>query len=116
MSTAERYAAYETALNRAYAAADAAQAGLVEDMNALDCGYAWVTVSDRAFAGWCRKKLNATGDLRYGDKHWRSGWNFWGPGNFKGQSIGIKEVGAKAFRDVIAQELGIYAEMGSRLD
>lgn len=127
-----RYARYSTALQNAHNAASAAQAGKVENMNALDCGFAWVVVHDRAFQAWCRdcakvheaawseaRKAGDTLDKSrgyYGSKHYAAGWSFWCPGSFNGQSVGIHELGAKAFRDSLAHELQIRCESGSRLD
>lgn len=42
-------------------------------------------------------------------------WQWWKPGGFAGQSVGIHEAGARAFRDKLA-EYGIRADVGSRLD
>lgn len=118
-----RYARYSTALHNAYKAADAAQAGMIENMNALDCGFAWVVVHDNAFMKWCRDNCEGvgkpdTGKPRgyYGSKHWASGWSFWCPGSFHGQSVGIHEAGARAFSNSLAHELQIRCEFGSRLD
>lgn len=114
---------YATALRNAYAAADAAQAGMVEDTRALNCGFAWVVVHDRAFMTWCRKQIaNCEIDgrkheaRRYGDKHHAAGWCFWKPGSFNGQQVDIHEAGAKAFSETLAHELQIRTEWGSRLD
>ena len=118
-----RHQRYQTALDNAYAAASEAQKGLVENMNAFDCGFAWVVTRDLAFNTWCRKQgkeLVAKGDhrsaRRYGSKHYAGGWSFWCPGNFNGQSVGIHEKGAKAFSETLARELGFYVEHSSRLD
>lgn len=111
-----RYARYATALNNAYNAASAAQSGMVENMRALDCGFAWVIVHDNAFMKWCRDCAKSTNDRKYGSKHWAAGWSFWCPGSFNGQSVGIHETGAKAFSNSLAHELQIRCEFGSRLD
>lgn len=118
-----RHARYQTALDNAYAAASEAQKGLVENMNAFDCGFAWVVTRDQSFNGWCRKQakeLEAKGERGkarlYGSKHYAGGWSFWCPGNFNGQSVGIHEKGAKAFSESLARELGFYVEHASRLD
>ena len=114
-----RYARYADALIAAHAAADHAQAGMVENMNAMDCGFAWVVVHDRAFARWCAansKDGNTAARRFYGRKNHDTGWCFWKPGSFKGQSIGIHEAGARAFRDSLAFDLQCRVEMSSRLD
>jgi len=129
------YSHFEKALENAHKAAREACAKELDHMNRLDCGFAWVVVTDRAFMGWCRKQAKlyrekaeaAPADSNersafyalarsFGDKHHAAGWCFWKPGNFIGQSITGHEAGARAFRDSLAHELGIYVEMGSRLD
>lgn len=112
---------YAEALAAAHHAAAKAQEGMVENPFAFDCGFAWVTLSGNdPFARWCRKQATAPGALPaarriYGSKGFPSGWQFWCPGPFGGQSVGIHEAGAKAFRDKLG-EFGIRADMGSRLD
>lgn len=94
-----------------------------EDMNAFDCGFAWVTIHPArgSFVSWCKAQIKALGGERnyasrqYGDKAYGGGWQFWKPGEFNGQSIRIHEVGARAFRDELAK-YGISATVGSRLD
>jgi hypothetical protein len=112
-----RYARYLEVLTAAHAAADNAQAGMVENMNAFDCGFAWAIVHDQAFSRWCAAKAKESGNRAfYGSKHYSTGWSFWKPGRFNGQSIGIHEAGARAFRDSLAHALQCNVEMGSRLD
>ncbi|MDB5177503.1 MAG: hypothetical protein JWN75_1171 [Candidatus Saccharibacteria bacterium] len=125
-----KYQVFQGALDRAHAAASAAQVGMVEDMNAFDCGFAWVVVHDLSFMNWCRKQivacdLNEANDTPsklhaakafYGSKNWSTGWCFWKPGDFSGQSVGIHEAGARAFRDSLARDLNIRCETGTRLD
>lgn len=119
---------YEAILTEAHNAAREAVAAEVarrpEDERDCDCGFAWVTVEgNEAIARHCRKArkhaegYNATGDVlsRLGDKGYPKGWQWWKPGNFRGQSVRIHEVGARAFRDVLAKH-GIRADSGSRLD
>ena len=50
-----------------------------------------------------------TTQLRYGRKA-RKGWEWWFPGDFRGQSIDAHEAGAKAFRDELIKN-GIEAQM-----
>lgn len=132
---AKDYSHFQTALDAAHAAAVEACTKAQDYPDRLDCGFAWVVVLDRSFAGWCsrqRAKLVKEAEgygrgsasfsagmrsaNRYGDKHHAAGWCFWKPGAFVGQSVSGHEAGAKAFRDSLAQSLGIYVEMGSRLD
>jgi hypothetical protein len=123
--------AFSELLDRAYAAADRAQAGLRENPNAFDCGFAWVTVdpSNHAFVMWCKAQLkglegpggNRDHDARrrYGSKGYPTGWQFWCPGSFHGQSMPIHEAGARAFRDVLALAPGMggaRVSVGSRYD
>jgi hypothetical protein len=117
---------YEALLSKAHNAARQAQRTLREG-HGLDCGFAWVRIQgDSTLARHCRKKLKQPGEsfpdsnwmtrsYRYGNKGWPRGWDFWCPGNYRGQSVGVHEAGAKAFRDVLA-EAGIIAEVTSRLD
>lgn len=111
-----------------------------EDPNAFDCGFAWVHIPDGRckFVRECRQELSRVGvqpngnmkpghygkhndeDVRiarsiFGSKHWKRGWEFWGPGKFKGQAVRIKEAGARGFAAVL-QENGIQCSVGSRLD
>lgn len=112
-----RHALYEAALAVAHSSAAAAQIGMSEGRG-LDCGFAWCTVHDPAFQAWARKRAAQNDNARryYGSKHYASGWQFWNPGNWPGQSIGPKEAGARAFRDALAHALQIRVETGSRLD
>jgi len=115
-------AAYRSILQEAHGAAIAAQVGMVEDKNAFDCGFAWVTIDGQSgLARYCRKMLklpeHQNGSYRafFGDSGYPRGWQFWQPGNAPVQSVGIHEAGARAFRDALAKH-GIRADVGSRLD
>lgn len=122
----ERHACYAIALADAHIAAVRAQIGMQEGRG-LDCGFAWCTVHDPAFQRWCRDSARANEDAMragqpaerrgyFGSKHYAAGWCFWKPGAYPGQSIGIHEAGARAFRDSLAHTLQIRVETGSRLD
>jgi hypothetical protein len=123
---------YAAILKAAHEAADAAQEGMVEDLNAFDCGFAWVTIDGRhGLAKWARKelaRLRAEGEhneaarpvlrmhmRKLGDKAWPGGWQWWCPGAFNGQAIGIHLAGAQAFQAVLLHH-GIDALVDSRLD
>ncbi len=126
---------YEAILTEAHAAAAKAQEGMVENMNALDCGFAWVVIDGQdALARACRKaigakskELEAQGVSRpadradqvmrgfWGSKGYPTGWQFWSPGNAPVQAVGIHEAGAKAFAIKLGEH-GIRAEWRSRLD
>jgi hypothetical protein len=115
---------FDAILTEAHAAAVAAQVGAVEGRG-LDCGFAWVTIDGTApLARYCRKeakRLLAEGAQqggvrrRLGDKGYPTGWQFWCPGSWAGQSVGVHERGAKAFRDALARH-NISATVSSRLD
>lgn len=117
---------FDNILIAAHAAAAAAQKGMVEDMNALDCGFAWVRIDGtEPLARHCRKVLKkAEASLPkgaplhtrwYGSKGYPSGWQFWCPGDAPVQAVGIHEAGAKAFAIKLG-EYGIRADWSSRLD
>lgn len=126
---------FQAILTEAHAAASKAQEGMVENMNALDCGFAWVVVDGMdPLARACRKAIKAkageyekTGiprpadkadqDMRgfWGSKGYPTGWQFWSPGHAPVQAVGIHEAGAKAFALKLG-EYGIRAEWRSRLD
>ncbi len=116
---------YASILTAAHAAASAAQEGMVENMNALDCGFAWVTVDGTdPLARFCRKERKRLMEIggastreahQYGDKGYPTGWRFWCPGGAPVQAVGIHEAGAKAFALKLA-EYGIRADWSSRLD
>lgn len=116
----DRHARYSATLAAAYDAARRAQAGRVENLRALDCGFAWVVVRDAAFMRWARdnaaRGITSSAIPSYGSKHYAGGWCFWCPGPFNGQSISIHEAGARAFRDIMAHGLQCNVEFGSRLD
>lgn len=121
---------FEAILTEAHRAASDAQAGMQEGRS-LDCGFAWVTISGNdALARYCRTEYRKTEDALdaggnrqnimrrqrdLGRKGYPTGWQWWKPGGYPGQSIGIHEAGAHAFRDVLAKH-GIRADVGSRYD
>ena len=111
----------DAAHKAAQEAVKAEEARQPEDMHALDCGFAWVVVDGKEpLANWCRQQVKREGGERlahrmYGSKGYPRGWQWWKPGDFNGQSIRIHEVGARAFRDKLA-EYNIRATVGSRLD
>lgn len=102
---------HEQIYNEALAAAKAAIAAEApEDPRAFDCGFAWVIVRPArgAFVNWCKE--NGHGSLAYG-----GGWQFWCPGEFRGQSVRIHRAAAVAFAEAL-QRAGLRAEASSRLD
>lgn len=102
-------------LGAAHREATRAQAGLPEG-SGLDCGFAWVTIDgNEALARFCRAHTTRDTARFYGRKGEPRGWTWWKPGGYSGQSVGIHEAGARAFRDTLAR-FGIRADVGSRLD
>lgn len=117
----ERNRLFLKMLDEAHAAAkEAVAAEGPENMRALNCGFAWVTIGgNEPLARWCRKAHphdnTRHSDAYFGGKHWHKGWMWWNPGGFDGQQVTHKEAGARAFRDALAK-YGISATVGSRLD
>ena len=101
---------------------EAARLAVTDIPDKLACGWAWATIAGtEPLARHCRAKLKEAhrddypARRYYGDKHYPTGWQFWQPGNFRGQSVWAHEQGAIAFRDALATH-GICAQLGSRLD
>ena len=95
----------------AFEAAKAAIAALgPEDTRGLNCGFGWVTIRPARgpFVKFCKER-------RIGDTGWAGGWWIENPGQFNGQQVDHKYVGAKAFADVLGRH-GITATASSRLD
>jgi len=75
------------------------------------CGFAWVDVKERSNSK-LGKALQAVGFR----KSWQGGvLQLWDPAKHAGQSMDCKEVGARAYAEVL-QKHGIRAYMGSRAD
>jgi hypothetical protein len=74
------------------------------------CGFAWVKIKPArgAFVKFCKKH-------GIGDNGSHGGWEIWSPFSYNGQSMDLKEAGAKAFADVLKSH-GITAWMQSRAD
>jgi hypothetical protein len=118
-----KYKAFQKALDDAHTAASAAQSSMVEDVNAFNCGFAWVTVHDRSFNMWCHRQASElvksgdkSGRHRYGGYGHPSGRQFWCPGNSTAHSVDIMVAGAKAFSESLSHSLQIRCEWSSRLD
>lgn len=117
-SAAKPAPTFEDVLDEAHAAAKKVVSTMpLEDGNAFDCGFAWVSIfGSDGLARSCRAAVKKGGDVgRYGRKMEGLGHTWWKPGGFSGQAIGHHEAGAKAFRDVLAKH-GIRATVGSRYD
>lgn len=107
------------------------------------CGFAWVRIfpaTDPAVK-WCKAKIkeygvkyDSSGNLvdldgkfakhiperhhairNYGSPGYPKGWEFWAPGDFRGQWVDCKEAGAMAFAGVL-KSYDIPATWSSRLD
>lgn len=98
----------------------------------FDCGFAWVTINPATgpLVKYCKEQIKEAGkglenpaqyratsnaETLYGSKGYPKGWQFWKPGNFRGQSIRIHLVGARAFAKVLTDN-GITCTVGNRLD
>ena len=74
------------------------------------CGFAWVTVSEKASTKLGRALKTVGFTKAYG-----GGLQLWNPGGSFTQSMDIKETGAQAYADTLKAH-GIAAYMGSRAD
>jgi len=74
------------------------------------CGFAWVTVFEKAST----KLGRALKELGF-RKAYDGGLQLWNPGGSHTQSMDIKETGAQAYADVL-RKYNINAYMGSRAD
>lgn len=82
----------------------------------FDCGFAWVIIpANNGFARWCKKQRVETKEVRFGNSGYPTGWQFWCPGQYSGQSVRIWRAGAEAFAEVL-QMAGLVATSCSRLD
>ena len=107
---------FDKALNAATSAI-AQELGLrPENPNAFDCGFAWVTIpANNGFARWCKAQRALHNDPKFGGTGYPSGWQFWCPGDWSGQSVRVWRAGAAAFAEQL-QLAGLSAVMSSRLD
>jgi hypothetical protein len=74
------------------------------------CGFAWVTVHEKASTKLGRALKTVGFTKAYG-----GGLQLWNPGGSYTQSMDIKETGAQAYADVL-KKFGITAYMSSRAD
>ena len=74
------------------------------------CGFAWVTVFEKASTRLGRK-LKEVGFR----KSYSGGLQLWNPSHFPCQNVDTLEEGARAYADVL-KKYGIEAYAGSRLD
>jgi hypothetical protein len=74
------------------------------------CGFAWVTVHEKASTKLGRALKTVGFKPAYG-----GGLQLWNPGGSYTQSMDIKETGAQAFADTL-KKFGITAYMSSRAD
>lgn len=102
---------FQTIYDKALKAANVAiKAYQDEHGDPIYCGFAWVAIHPArgAFVNWLKKN-----DI--GSPGYPKGYQIWSPGEYNGQSMDIKEVGAEAFAKVL-RENGINAHMSSRAD
>lgn len=104
----------ESIHNEATAAAEAAAAKFFQEKlggrDQYACGFAWVTVPEKASTRLGRA-LKAVGFRRAYD----GGLQLWNPSHFGCQNIDTLEAGAEAYARVL-EKYGIKAYAGSRLD
>ena len=75
------------------------------------CGFAWVNIpGTHPFTKWLKDN-----HPRAGHQGHPKGWDIWSPGAYNGQSMDIKEMGARAFAAVL-KEYDIPNYVGSRPD
>ena len=74
------------------------------------CGFAWVSVQEKASTKLGRALKTVGFTKAYG-----GGLQLWNPGGSFTQSMDIKETGARAYAEVLKSH-GITAYMGSRAD
>jgi len=101
----------ESIHNTAIAAAQQAEAAFrAQHGEPGYCGFAWVTVHEKASTklGRALKKVGFR-------KEYGGGLSLWNPGGSYTQSMDIKETGAEAYAKVL-REHGITAYMSSRAD
>ena len=74
------------------------------------CGFAWVTVREKASTklGRALKSIGFT-------KAYGGGMQLWNPSGTMSRSMHLKEIGAQAYAEVL-QHAGINASVGSRAD
>ena len=99
--------------SRAMRAAHKAQADFIEEYGEpLYCGFAWVDVQVERTNSKLAKLLSEVGFT----KSWLpKTMQIWDPGQYPGQSMDVKEAGARAYAEVL-RENGIDAHMSSRPD
>lgn len=101
----------ESIHNTAVQAAQKAEADFIaQHGEPMYCGFAWVTVSEKASTKLGRA-LKAVGFT----KSYSGGLQLWNPGGSYTQSMDVKETGAQAYADTL-KAFGIKAYMGSRAD
>lgn len=74
------------------------------------CGFAWVTVTEKASTKLGRALKTVGFDKAYG-----GGLQLWNPSHFPCQNVDTLEEGARAYAEVL-KKYGIEAYAGSRLD
>jgi len=105
--------AIEPAVKKAFIAAVAAGQASYEEIGERDCcGFAWASVFGIKLNTKIGKEFARLGF----SKDYNGGISIWDPAHLPTQSMTPKEVGARAFAEVLRKELGVEAYMGSRVD
>ena len=99
--------------NEAYQAAVAAESAYLAQYGERSyCGFAWVDVFVERTNSKEAKALKTVG---FRDSWERKKLNLWTCGDYRGQSMDVKEAGAHAYAEVLRKH-GFRAYMGSRAD
>lgn len=103
----------EQVLNQALVASKLAALDMHRQVGERDaCGFGWVSVYDVR----SNSKLGKLLALHGFSKAWNGGLQLWDPSGVPTQSISVKEAGAYAYAAVLADQLGLKAYGGSRMD
>ena len=100
------------------AATDAQDRFLLAHGEVFFCGFAWVNIRPArgAFVTWCRKQnTSAVRGMPFGSLGYYGGWQIGHLGAYNGQSLAVKEAGARAFADYLKTQ-GISASVETRDD
>jgi hypothetical protein len=101
----------ESIHNTAVEAAQKAESDFIAQHGEMAyCGFAWVTVPEKASTKLGRALKTVGFTKAYG-----GGLQLWNPGGSFTQSMDVKETGARAYADTL-KKFGITAYMSSRAD
>jgi len=94
------------------AAITAEQAFIAQHGEMAYCGFAWVDVF---VSRTNSKEAKALAEMGFKKSYRPRTMNLWTCGSYHGQSMDVKEAGARAYADVLTKH-GFRAYMGSRAD